>query len=361
MLRWFTTNLRTFLLAFMLALAIWMTAVTAADPDETQAYPSPVPIEFIGLDPGLIMTGDAIPQQVDVTLRAPHSIWQKLLSNGMEVRAVVDLTSLGSGTHKVKIQMQVETRPVRVVSITPQTFEVALEPQSTKTLAVVFALTGNPAIGFQAGTPTLDPSQAIVSGAESLVSKVDLVQAGLDISNTRQNISAPVPLQAVDANGTIISGVTVMPDVVQVTVPVVQQGGYRDLAVKVMTVGNPLGGYSLISVAAFPPIVTVYSANSSIIESMPGYVETFPLDLNGAKADIEEQLAINLPHGVTLIGDQNVLVQVGIAPIESSRTISHRLVDHDRAGERVAGDALTPNSGRHPFRSSARIGCPSCQ
>ena len=125
----------------------------------------------------------------------------------------------------------------------------------------------------------------------------------------------------------MISGVTILPDSVQVSLPVIQQGGYRDLAVKVMTVGNPASGYSLTSVAAIPPIVTVYSANSEIIASMPGYVETASLDLSGAMADIEKQLGIILPPGVTLIGEQSVTVRVGIAPIESSRTISYRPVE----------------------------------
>jgi YbbR domain-containing protein len=73
--------------------------------------------------------------------------------------------------------------------------------------------------------------------------------------------------------------------------------------------------------------VTVYSANSEIIDSMPGYVETSSLDLNGVQADIEKQLGIILPPGVTLIGDQFVMVRVGIAPIESSLPLSNLPVE----------------------------------
>jgi YbbR domain-containing protein len=131
----------------------------------------------------------------------------------------------------------------------------------------------------------------------------------------------------VDSSNTAIEAVTVLPESVQVNLPIIQQGGYRDMAVKVMTVGNPASGYSLTSVAAFPPIITVYSANSEIIDSMPGYVETSSLDLSGAVMDIEKQLGIILPPGVTLIGEQSVLVKVGVAPIESSRTISYRPVE----------------------------------
>jgi YbbR domain-containing protein len=131
----------------------------------------------------------------------------------------------------------------------------------------------------------------------------------------------------VDVNGTVIRGVTVLPESVQVSLPIIQQGGYRDLAVKVMTVGNPASGYRPTSVAALPPIVTVYSANSDTIDSMPGYVETASLDLSGTKEDIEKQLGIILPPGVTLIGDQFVTVKVGIAPIESSLPISYLQVE----------------------------------
>jgi YbbR domain-containing protein len=327
MFRWLAANLRTFLLAFALALAVWVTAVTAANPDETQVYPNPIPIEFIGQDPGLIMTGGTVPQQVEVILRAPHSVWQSLLSGEVTVRAVVDLTGLGSGTHTANVQMQIATRPVRIISVTPQTFDLTLEQQVTRSLTINLALIGNLAIGYQVGDAVLDPAKVIISGAESLVSRVDHVQVTLDLTNARQNIAVSLPLQAIDRKGAVISGVTILPESVQVSLPVTQQGGYRDLAVKVMTVGNPAGGYSLTSVAAFPPIVTVYSANSDIIDAMPGYVETSALDLSGAKADIEKQLGIILPPGVTLIGEQTVTVKVGIAPIQSSRTISFRPVE----------------------------------
>ncbi len=327
MFRWLISNLRTFLMAFILALAVWVTAVTAANPDETQVLPSQIPIEYLGQDPGLILTSENAPTQVEITLRAPHSVWQSLLNGEAPVRAIVDLTGLASGTHTVLVHVQIDARPIRIISISPQTFDLSLEPQVTRTLRIRLALTGDPAIGYQVGDAILDPANVIISGAESLVSRVDHIQATIDLTDARQNINTTVPLQVVDSSNTVIEAVTVLPESVQVNLPIIQQGGYRDMAVKVMTVGNPASGYSLTSVAAFPPIITVYSANSEIIESMPGYVETSSLDLSGAVMDIEKQLGIILPPGVTLIGEQSVLVKVGVAPIESSRTISYRPVE----------------------------------
>ena len=327
MFRWLATNFRTFLLAFVLAVAVWVTAVTSANPDETQLFPRPIPIEFIGQDPGMILTSGAVPQQVEVTLRAPRSVWDSLIAGDATIRAVVDLTGLGTGTHLVNVQVQIGISPVLITSVTPRTFDLSLEPQVTRSLPIDLTLTGNPAIGFEVGTAALNPAEVVITGAESLVSKIDHIKAKLDLTNARQNITTSITLLVEDVYGNEVSGVAVLPDTVQVSLPIIQQGGYRDMAVKVMTVGNPASGYSLTSVASIPPIVTVYSANSAIIDSMPGYVETSSLDLSGAQADIQKQLGIILPPGVTLIGDQFVMVKVGIAPIESSLPLAYLPVE----------------------------------
>jgi YbbR domain-containing protein len=326
MLRWITTNLRTFLLAFALGLAVWVTAVTADNPDVTQAYPNPIPIEFIGQDPGLVMTG-TVPRQVQVTLRAPRSIWDSSLSSGTSIRAVVDLTGLKAGTQAVEVQLQIAARPVRIISITPQRFNLSLEKLVTITIPVELSLSGKPAIGYKAGDVVINPEEAIISGAESIVAQVKHVRASLDITNARQSIETTLPIHAVDESGSPVDGISINSNNIQVSLPIIQQGGYRDLAVKVIITGKLASGYRLKNITASPLIVTVFSEDLPLIESLPGYVETTPLDLSGASNNIETHLSLNLPSGVMLIGDQTVSVQIEIVPIEDSRQVSFRQVE----------------------------------
>lgn len=326
MLRWLGINLRTFLLAFALAVAVWVTAVTSANPDETQTYPTPVQIEYIGQDPSLIKTG-TVPQQVQIVMRAPRSIWDNLLSGEVPIRAIVDLTGLGPGTHNVQVQTQIATRPVRVISVNPLSFDLVLESLVSVKMPVELNITGNPAIGYKAGSVTVDATDVVVSGPESIVSQVKSVQAVLDVTNARQSIDTSIPLNIVTDNAAIVSRITLHPNSVHVSLPIVQQGGYREMAVKVVTVGKLASGYRLINVTASPPIVTVYSANTPLIESLPGYVETTMLDLSGASSNIDTKLGLNLPGGVTVIGDQTVAVQIEIVPMEGSLTVSFRPVD----------------------------------
>ncbi len=326
MLRWIAVNLRTLLLAFILAVAVWVSAVTAADPDETRVFPGPVNIEYIGQDPSLIATNQ-VKQNLQITLRAPRSIWDQLTSGQESLHAVADLTGLGAGEHQVTVQIQISAHPVKVISVAPRSLDLVLEPLQTRSLPVELTVTGEVAVGYQVGNAILNPTQVVLSGPESLVSKVAQVVATVDVTNTRQSIESTLPLAAVDDQGQILTGVTLHPNSVALDLPLTQQGGYRDLAVKVVTVGQTAGGYRLTSVAAFPPIVTVYSANTALIDSLPGYVETSPLDLSGKSENINTNLSISLPPGVTLIGDQTVVVQVGIAAIEGSLTMAYRPVE----------------------------------
>jgi len=326
MIRWLGTNLRTFLWAFAMALAVWVAAVTAADPDEVRQFPDPIPVETIGQDPGLVITSD-VPEQIELTLRAPRSVWDRLINERNEIRAILDLSGLSAGDHMLDIQIQIPTRPVRIVSATPQSATITLEPLATRTFPINLSIAGEPAIGYQAGDPSLEPSEVVVSGPQSQVERVVRVRAPINLAGVRESIDQSVSVQALDENNQIIASLGLNPAQVLAKLPVSQQGGYRDLAVKVVVSGQVASGYRLANISVFPPVVTVYSADPTLVNSLPGVLETQALDLENADDELTTRLAINLPEGVSLVGEQTVVVRVNITPIQSSLTLSNKTIE----------------------------------
>ncbi len=320
-IRHFLKILPTFLLAFVLALAVWAIAVTAADPTVERIYPRPVSVEIIGQSPGLMLTS-TVHDQITLTLSAPQSIWDRLINENIPVRAIVDLSGMGPGNHDLPIQIQVGISPVRVLSYTPQTLSVTLENLSSKSLPIHLIVRNNPAIGFQAGSAQLSQSTVTVSGPESLVSRVKEVVVTLDINQAHENINRTIAVQAMDANEVAVSGVTITPDQVVVTDPITQRGGYRNVVVKAVLVGQIAIGYRLTNITVSPPAVTVFSTDPTLVEKLPGYVETTPINLNGSKDGLDMTLGLNLPNGVQVVGDQTIQVQVGVAAIEGSLSMT---------------------------------------
>ncbi len=326
MIRWLATNLRTFLWAFIMALAVWVAAVSAADPDEVRAFPNPIPVEIIGQDPSLVITSD-VPKQVELTLRAPKSVWERLLNTENAVRAVLDLSGLSAGVHSFEIQIQVSIHPVRILSTTPRTATVNLEPLATRTLPIELRIAGEPAIGYQAGNPEVEPKEIVISGPQSQVDRVVQVRVPINLAGVRENIEQAVTVQPLDENNQIVSGLGLNPAEVFVELPISQQGGYRDLAVKVVVRGQVASGYRLTNISVFPPVVTVFSADPALVNSLPGVLETQPLDLENANDELITRLGINLPEGVSLVGNQTVMVQVNVSPIQSSLTLSNKTIE----------------------------------
>lgn len=322
MLRWLKENLSSLLLAFIMSLLVWASAVSSADPTEERVLPSPVPIQVRGLAPDLTVVGSP-PLTAQVTLRAPRSVWGQLTQD--RVHLVVDLSGLGPGTHSVPLMARVNLRPARIVALEPAAVSLTLEALHTRTVPVRVRALGTPAVGYRAQTPQVTPTEANVVGPSSAVARVAQVLAEVNLTGLRAGVVETVPLLPVDPDGQVVEGVRVEPESARVVVQIQQLGGYRDVAVKVVIEGQVAAGYWVTSITVTPPVVTVYSSNPEAVSVLPGFVETEPLVLTGASSDIERRLALDLPAGITPVGEQTVLVRVGIAAIETSLTVTRAL------------------------------------
>ncbi|MEK6256859.1 MAG: CdaR family protein, partial [Chloroflexota bacterium] len=314
-------NLGTVLLSFTLAIAVWISAVVAGDQNEECIQPNVVSLEVRGQDEDLLIIGD-LPDQVSVSLQAPSSICRELASQPGLVKAVIDLTDFKEGEYQLLIDLEIDTQPVRILEILPHNVDIFLEEQVRIDRVIKTVLTGEPARGFQAETTILDVANVIISGPVSLLEQVAEVRVEIDITGARESISIPVTLVGVDENGQEISGLTFEPEIVQVNQPIVQAGGFRTVAVRVETVGQPESGYRLTTIQVSPPTITISSSDPQQVEALPGFVSTLPLDLSNLTDNEEVRLSLVLPPGVFVEGEQTVLVFVGITAIEGTTVMS---------------------------------------
>lgn len=322
----FVKNLPSLLTAIILALAVWIFAVTQSDPTETRTYPRSLEMEIIGLDPSLMII-NAINDQVSLGIRAPASILTQLESNSNLINVTLDLSGLSPGEYNLKPQINISLKPAEVIQLNPSTIFVELDSIVTETFMVEIETIGNPAIGFETNTPELSGDTILVSGPQDRVETVARVIGEVNIVDVSENIERTIDLRAVDSNGNQVQGIQLNPSSIHVIIPVVQRGGYRTVVVKIVTSGQIAAGYRLTNIFAMPPTVTIYSSNPSLVESVPGFIETTPINLNGANENLEIKVALNLPEGINVVGSQNVTVQVGLEPIESSINFSNIVVE----------------------------------
>jgi len=323
-IRWLGRNLSTLLLAFVLALIVWGSAITAADPNQERNYQ--IPIQIIGQDSDVEILSGSL-EQLSLTLYGPNSILDQIDQDPNALQAWVDLSGLKQGTHTLPVLYAIpdDIRPYRLLRVEPSTVEITLERLVSQAFPIQTEVKGQPALGYQQGEITWSDLEVSVYGHLSKVQEVASVEASVNIDGANEDIEKTISLIPRDAKGNLVSGVSLSPDKVTIRQSITLRGGYRNMVVKVVTSGQVAEGYRQTNITVSPPNVMVFSADPAMINQLPGYIETHVLDLTGTVDDIETVLALNLPEGVSVIGDPNVLVQVGVAAIEGSININRRV------------------------------------
>lgn len=316
--RWVASNAPLMVLALALAALAWVAAVEEEDPTLEERYPQLIPITPSGLSDGMVIVGE-FNQQVQVTIRAPRSIWQTLEVDDFTVMA--DLTGLGTDVHQVPVRVTLDRRPSRVIEVEPDSVEVELAAQAERAVPVRVQIEGKPALGYLMRAPIVVPSQVTVTGPSTYVTRV--VEAGTQVSvqDADASIQEELRLQIRDEEGNSVPHVTLTPETVEVRIPVELSGYYRMLAVKVVPEGQVAPGYRITDISVTPPSVTVFGV-PDVIAALPSYIETEPIDLEGAQADIVERPALNVPPDVAVVTGEQPAVRVSIEPIQSSMTVA---------------------------------------
>lgn len=316
---WLARNLSTLLISLLLAVVVWVSAVITEDPNR-QLPSRAVDIQIIGQDPNLLVVGE-MPRLARLTLQAPQSIWDQLNNNPTLMRAWVDLSGLKAGEHIVPVQMRVNATPVRLIGVDPDQIALTLEALERRTVPVELDLRGTLPLGYQQSSARIDPLEVTISGPASRVNQIERVRAVVNISGSTADIQETVPVELLNSDGLPLDGVTVSPSEVVVEVPVNLLGGFRNVAVKVVSTGQVANGYRLTNITVSPPTVTLFSDNPSLIQQIPGFVETLPVDITALTDDLEMAVGLDLPAGISLVREPNVLVQVNVAAIEGTMTI----------------------------------------
>lgn len=303
-------------MALVLGVTVWVVAVVEQANFVTDSFPQPIPLEVRNLEADIVLVGQ-VPAEVAVRLRAPQSIWLGLSPADLE--AYIDLAGTGMGLRQVSIQVESRNRLVRVVEISPSQITVTLDRRAEKEVGVEVTVTWDKPLGYTMGEPTVTPQRVVVSGAESLLEQVSHVVADLSLEGERATVDEEVALTPVDDEGNKLEGLEVNPATATVQVPIEPRVGFRELAVRPAIRGNVSSGYWISNIRVIPSTVTILG-DPEVVGRLSGFLDTEPVDVQGASGDLEQEVDLVVPQGVELLGARTVLVRVEVSPVLGGQT-----------------------------------------
>jgi YbbR domain-containing protein len=332
-------DLGTLFVSALLAVVVWLIAINQENPLIVQQFDTPIPLTVVGLGEGLELVQDLSGETVILELRAPRSSWNTMRAS--DFRAVLDLTGLGVGEHNVSVRVTRRDPQVTVLEVHRPEYTVTIDRRAEKEVPVQVEIMDSAAFGYDWQPPIYTPMTVTVRGPASQVEQVVRARAEVFLRGAKSQVERTLPLVPVDAQNRPVERVEVAaPGKVQVVVPVEQWPGRKEVAVRVKLTGSPAPGYRLSAVRAEPSTV-VLQGDPDLLAQVPGFVETEPLDLTGATADVRKRVSLLLPEGVTSFDGDFVMATAGISPIVGGLTVSEPLIVRGLGPGLIAEPALS--------------------
>lgn len=301
-------NLAYKLLALGFAIALHFYVVGQENPAQTRTIL--VPLTARGLPPNLIFDEKSAPQ-ISVTLSGPTDLLNHLPD--ADVTAAIDVSKDHAGKNAPQT-VQVILPPSETgvsAEAQPRVVAVTLAAREKRTMAITASDPGTPPAGYRFRPAKITPRSAVIEGSQEMVDSVRQVVANVDGGSSIGTIDSDFPVVALDVQGAQVNGVTVTPTSAHVRIEMGKVPAAKTLIVSANVRGSLPYPYKIIGIDISPETVTVTGRPEAL--SQVYTVQTEPIDLSGATADVTRQVSCLAPPGLVITGTRLVTVTVHIA------------------------------------------------
>lgn len=286
-------------LSLLLAVLLWIYVTNVQNPLKEQDFR--VALHTQGeLGQGLVASG--WPEQVTVRVQGNNSQLAGLMSSDFQAR--LDLSGLTEGETTRLVQV-IAPAGIQVLGANPDRVSIKVERIVQHRVPVIISLRGNPATGYTAGEPVVQPATVLIQGPDTLISGVKNINLTVNIQGISQGYEQTLLVR-------LPKGVTANLDHVKVMVPVNQSTLTKSLTVVPQVTGTPATGYQVGSGSAKPDTVQI-SGPPELLNNLKS-VNTEAVSVDGANKDITQQAKIQLPQGITTVTPDTVTVTVPVSP-----------------------------------------------
>jgi YbbR domain-containing protein len=285
------------------ALGLWFTVAGERTVERTLLVPL-----FTSDRPERIELVENPPGTVEVRVRGASGLLSQLSAGA--VFATIDLSQAKEGRKVAYLPPSLVHAPigVEVVKVTPGTVLLRFEKSVTKTVPVVPAVEGEPALGFAAGAASAEPSSVEVAGPESAM--LNLTQATTEpvsVSGRHSQVRAlDVSIDVRDGRLRLTTAVTAT-----VTVPILPVA--VDRLFTAVPVGVRNAGRGVSARVAPTAVAIAVRGPQDVVEAIrPDAVAAFVDLARLGPGQYNRPVQVDLPQDVVVVRTEPATVQVRI-------------------------------------------------
>lgn len=279
------------LICLLLAIVLWLFIMNEQNPMTDGTYTVPISIE--NLDNSFIATD--VPKTITVQVKAPRNTMMKLTPSSF--KAYVDLADVKEGEMKIPIHLEIPTG-TELVSQDMKQANVRIDVYAVKEIPLAPQFSGRLDASTAVQKVEFQPAMITVSGAQRIINTIDKAVVPVSVQGKKEDFKFMASAHILDKNGEEVSGLTIVPRQVNVSVHMMQDAMKKTVPVHLVTYGEVASDKRFVQAVLAPAQIEV-SGSKEVIDSLK-HVNLPPIDLTGLNKTTEKTVEIPSMDGVVM-------------------------------------------------------------
>ncbi len=315
-----TNNFGLKILAAVFAIVIWLVVVNIEDPEKTKGFVIPVTIENSDYLTDMGKTYDILnnSDKISFTVTGKRSIIEELSES--DFTAVANMENINDEMTLVPVSVTASRYAGQIeINKRDATLKISVENLQTERYTVQVETEGTPAAYCYIESAVADPKKITITGPESILSQIAVVQAKADVSGAEENIATNSKIVLLDKDGNEIPQDRLTLNRTSVAIDVTVSMG-KSVPLKFVTNGTPADGYRFKEAECSISSVKLMGSSEALAGISELEITGSQMNIAGAYSDVTASVDLSkfLPDGVSLASDQ--AKQISVTLVIEGRT-----------------------------------------
>lgn len=286
------------ILALLAAIILWFIVITVEN--TVYKFPEQLSIEPLNLGKNVALESPLPP--VDVYLRVDKDDMKKITKNDFDIS--LDLADVQIGEQSMDLDVNSKNPLAQVLKVEPSELLVRISPVVEKEVEITLIVEGKPAEGYELAQTELESHTVKISGAQSVIDKIDNIEAKLILDGTQtQNLKQSVELALPETLNIAQELVTYSPAEMVVNVQIISASDEKEVSIlpAFRNEAEELEYAGRISIS--PEKISIKGKSSQLAEI--GNIKTNPIEISALIRNRTIETGLQLPGDVELVNPED--------------------------------------------------------
>ena len=313
-----TVNFGLKILAFFIALFMWLIVVNIDDPVTDKTYTG-IPVQVINEE--VVTSANRTyqivddTQEVSVTVTAQRSVLNDIKAE--DIVAIADMKEISLGT-QIPIEVKIEGYKYDSAVSNPRNLQIQIDDEAKNNFPITPTTLGTVREGYVIGELKANPEKVTIRGPKTVIDSINRVVAEVDVSGLSSDTEVEARLVLYDANNNVIDQSLLANNLGKEGLTVeVKLHQIKSVKVELDTaMVSAAEGYKISGISVEPQEVRISGSKSALTKVTEITIPASALTAINLTQRIERSIDISqyLPEDVALVDENadNVVVTISV-------------------------------------------------